>query len=105
MNPSSEFGISVFMLALAMAGLPFAPPPTDPCSLLKPADIQALAPTAKISSGVLTETGPLGGTCTYSWGPRTNEWGNTAVTVTVVDVAKAWPGGLSADAVKTESPR
>jgi hypothetical protein len=100
MNPSPEFGIRVFMVALALAGLRVAPPPQDPCSLLKPADIQPLAPTAKISSGVLTDNGPLGGTCTYSWGPRTNEWGTTALTVTVVDVAKAWPGGMSSDAVK-----
>jgi hypothetical protein len=102
----SKLGISVLIIGSAIvAGLAnsdaaAAAPPKDPCTLLKPADIQTLAPTAKISNGVVTENGPLGGTCKYSWGPRTNEWGDSAVTVTVVDASKAWPGGLSPDVIK-----
>jgi hypothetical protein len=101
------------MVALAIAGLRFTGPAgdditaaalaalaKDPCTLLKPADIQALAPNAKIGSGVLTENGPLGGTCAYRWGPRTSEWGETTLNVTVVNASQVWPGGLSADDIK-----
>jgi hypothetical protein len=66
--------------------------PQDPCALLKPADIQTLAPNAKIGSGVSSSTPPLGVGCTYSWGPRTREWGESAVTITIIDAAKGWVG-------------
>lgn len=98
------------MVALAIAGLrcaglvsddaTAAALPKDPCALLKPADIQALAPNAKIGSRVLTTNAPLAASCAYSWGPRTNEWGQTAVTVDVVDASRVWPGGLSAADIK-----
>jgi len=110
MNPYWKFRMRALMVALAIAGLRFAGPasgdataaalPKDPCALLKPADIQALAPNAKIGNGVLTTQAPLGATCTYSWGPRTSEWGETALSVTVVDASKVWPGGLSSDDIK-----
>ncbi len=109
MNPHWKLRMRALMVALVIAGLRFAglagdakaaAPPKDPCALLKPADIQALAPNAKIGSGVLTENGPLGGSCAYRWGPRTNEWGETALTVIVVDASKVWPGGLSSDGIK-----
>ena len=74
--------------------------PKDACALLKPADIQALAANAKIGSGVLTNNAPLGATCAYTWGPRTSEWGQTALNLIVVDTSKTWPGGLSGDAIK-----
>ena len=69
--------------------------PKDPCALLKPSDIQALAPNAKIGGRVLTENGPLGGTCAYRWGPRTSEWGETALSVTVVDASKVGGNALA----------
>jgi hypothetical protein len=110
MNPYWKFRMRALMVALAIAGLRFAGPasddataaalPKDPCALLKPADIQTLAPNAKIGSGVLTENGPLGGTCAYMWGPRTSEWGETTLSVTVVDASQVWPKGLSADDIK-----
>ncbi|SLM49819.1 protein of unknown function [Nitrospira japonica] len=31
---------------------------------------------------------PLGVACTYTWGPRTKEWGQSALTVAVIDVSK-----------------
>ena len=74
--------------------------PKDPCALLKPSEIQALAPNAKISRGVLTTNAPLGATCAYGWGPRTSEWGETALSIAVVDASKVWPAGLSADEIK-----
>jgi hypothetical protein len=90
------------MVALAIAGLRLAGPasddataatlPKDPCALVKPADIQALAPNAKIGSGVPTDNGSFGGSCAYSWGPRTNEWGQTALTIMIVDASKVYPG-------------
>jgi len=98
------------MVALAIAGLRFAGPssddataaalPKDPCALLKPADIQALDPNAKIGSGKLSESGPLGAGCDFSWGPRTNEWGQTGLGIAVIEASKVWPGGLSAGDIK-----
>jgi hypothetical protein len=87
------------MVGLAIAGgasdeATAAGLPKDVCTLLKPGDIQALAPGAKIGNGVLTNNAPLGATCAYKWGPRTNEWGETYVHLTVVDTSKAWPGGF-----------
>jgi hypothetical protein len=97
MNPYWKFGMRALMVALAMAGLRFAGPASDDitaaalskdaCALLKPADIQALDPNVKIGSGVLTENGPLGATCQYHWGPRTSEWGETALNVTLVNAS------------------
>ena len=110
MNPYWKFWMRALMVALAIAGLRFAGPaiddataaalPKDPCALLKPADIQALASNAKIGSGVLTTNAPLGATCAYSWGPRTSEWGETSLSVILVDASKVWPAGLSSDDIK-----
>jgi len=63
----------------------------DPCALLKPAEIQAVDANAKIGSGV-GETNPLGASCTYHWGPRTKEWGESALSIRLIDTSKAWPG-------------
>jgi hypothetical protein len=66
--------------------------PKDACALLKAAEIQALAPNAKIGNGVSDNMAPMGAGCTHTWGPRTREWGESALTITVIDAAKAWPG-------------
>jgi hypothetical protein len=104
MNPYWKFRMRALRVALAIAGLRFAglasddataaALPKDPCALLKPADIQALAPNAKIGSGVLTTEVPLGATCAYSWGPRTSEWGETAFSVTRRGRVESLAGGL-----------
>ena len=75
--------------------------PKDPCGLLKPAEIQAaLAPKATIGPGVpATDMAPLGVSCTYTWGPRTSQWGQSSVTVTVLDLSQAYPG-VSGDQLK-----
>src|SRR5438876_11896703 len=99
MNPHTRLRMRAVIVASAIAAT-VAAMPKDPCALLKPADIQALAPNAKIGSGALTESGPLGGTCVYRWGPRTSEWGETALNITVVDTSKTWPGGLSSNDIK-----
>ena len=65
--------------------------PKDPCALLKPAEVQVLASNAKIGGGV-SNANPMGVGCTYTWGPRTREWGESALTITVIDASKAWPG-------------
>ena len=104
-------GIAVLLAGSASSAVAGALP-KDPCALLKPAEIQALAPNATIGSGVSDASmAPLGVACTYTWGPRTREWGQSAVTITVIDASKAWPGtradvireGLLAK-VKTEGP-
>jgi len=68
--------------------------PQDPCALLKPTEIQAaVAPNANIGTGVPAKNMlPLGVECSYTWGPRTKEWGESNFTVTVIDGSKAWPG-------------
>jgi hypothetical protein len=109
MNRSWMPRMKVLVVAMPLAALQFAglagddasaaAPPKDPCALLKPADIQTLDPNAKISNGVSTEKSALGSMCQYLWGPRTSEWGQTSLIVTVVEVSKVWPG-LNADQVK-----
>lgn len=75
--------------------------PKDPCALLKPAEIQALAKNAKIGSGVsTTEPATFGVACTYEWGPKTREWGMSSLRIKVTDASKVSPGGLSPDAIK-----
>jgi len=76
-----------------------AAPPKDPCALLKPADIQALAPNAT-GAGLKAENDRAGTGCTYTWGPRTKEWGQNTLTLTVAKVSDLWPGGLSPNDVK-----
>jgi hypothetical protein len=70
-----------------------AAPPNDPCALLKPTEIQTLAPSAAIRSGVASvSTLPLAATCVYTWGPRSDKWGDSQLTLTVMDTSKAYPG-------------
>ena len=104
MNPYWKFRMRPPMAGLAIAVLLFPGPatdgttaaalPKDPCALLKPAEIQsALDPKANVGSGVpATGTLPLGVSCTYTWGPRTNEWGQSSLGITVIDASKAWQG-------------
>ena len=89
------FGLAIAVLRLtASAGEADARAlPKDPCALLTPAEIQVLASNAKIGSGVSDASmAPMGIACTYSWGPRTREWGESALTITVIDASRAWPG-------------
>src|SRR5262249_5393607 len=110
MKPHSKFRLSLIIgLAIAMLGLAgFASRdanagtlPKDPCALLRPAEIQALAPNDKIGSGVPDTGGaPMAVMCTYSWGSRNTEWGQTSLAIEFTDVSKVWPGGLSPDDIK-----
>jgi len=93
-------GLAIGVLQLAGSASHAAALPKDPCALLKPAEIQTLAPNAKIGTGVLdTSTAPLGVGCTYTWGPRSPEWGESALVITVIDASQAWPG-LSPDQIQ-----
>lgn len=93
-------GLAIGVLQLAGSASDAAALPKDPCALLKPAEIQTLAPNAKIGSGVLdASTAPLGVGCTFTWGPRTPEWGESALTITVIDASKGWPG-MSPDLIQ-----
>lgn len=98
-------------LGLALAVLRFAGPasddvsaaalPKDPCALITPAEVRAaLDANTDIGSGVPdASTLPLGVGCTYTWGPRTKEWGQSALTITVIDASQAWQG-LSSDLIQ-----
>ncbi len=93
-------GLAVGVLQLAGSAAHAAALPKDPCALLKPAEIQTLAPNAKIGSGFLdTSMAPLGVGCRYTWGPRTPEWGESALTITVMDASQSSPG-VSPDLIR-----
>ena len=97
-------GVTVLTVLIGGSGGAGATPatlPKDPCALLKPAEIQALAPNAKIGSGVSTPD-PAGFVvgCTYEWGPRNREWGTSSLMISVTDASKVWPAGLSPDDIK-----
>ena len=93
--------IAVIRFAGSASDAAAASLPKDPCALLKPAEIQALASNDKIGSGVLdTSAAPLALMCTYSWGPETAEWGQSSLAIEVTDASKVWPGGLSPDDIK-----
>jgi hypothetical protein len=67
--------------------------PQDPCALLKASEIQALDPGAKIGNGVPDKSAaPIAAACKYSWGPRSDKWGDTELTIAVIDASKGWPG-------------
>ena len=66
--------------------------PKDPCALLKPEEVQSLAAGAKVSSGKAQPGAPLATSCTWTWGPRTKEWGESSVMVMVMDMTKAYSG-------------
>jgi len=104
MNPSGKFHMRHLAIGLLIALAQFVGPamnnvtagtlPKDPCALLTAAEIQtAVAPNGKIGNGVpAKDMLPLGVNCTYTWGPRTKEWGESALSITVIDASKAWPG-------------
>src|SRR5437588_6901358 len=94
------FSLTTFVaIVVLFAGAAAAQGATkDPCALLKPAEIQALDPNAKIGNGV-AETNALGAACNFTWGPRTREWGESGLAITVLDAPKAWPG-LGPDVIK-----
>src|SRR4029077_18108689 len=110
MSPYRKFRMTPVMVGLVIAVIRFAGAatnaaaaslPKDPCALLKPAEIQALIPNAKIGTRVsTTNTLPLVVSCEYGWGDRNNEWGETTLGVAITDVSKVWPGGLSPDDIK-----
>jgi len=88
-------------LALTLlTGIAVATP--DPCSLLKPHDLQAIAPGASLGPGTLTKQPEIGSaTCSYQWGPRGNAAsGHSNLHVTVSDASKAFPG-TSGEMIKT----
>ena len=103
MNRSGYCRVLPFLFVLGVAGFsrgrvppasPFGPKlPKEPCALLTPAEIQAaVAPGAKVGAGVRdTSAAPLAVSCSYTWGPRTPQWGESSITVMVMDVTKAWP--------------
>ena len=109
MSPYWKFRMTPLMVRLAIAVLRLASSasdatagalPKDPCALLKSDEIQTLASNAKLGSGVVDTTmAPLGVACTYTWGPRTREWGESALQITVIDVSKAY-AGVSPDLIQ-----
>ncbi len=100
MTPSMVELVLAVVVLVGAAGEAAAALPADPCALLEPAEIQTLAPNATIGSGVLdTSMAPLGVGCTYTWGPRSPEWGESALTITVIDASKGWPG-VSPDQIR-----
>jgi hypothetical protein len=111
MGTRKELRLTPRMVGLIIAFLQFAGHgsnevsagalPKDPCALLNPAEVQAaLDANTNIGSGVPDTTAlPLAVGCTYTWGPRTKEWGQSVLTITVIDALKGWQG-MSPDLIK-----
>jgi hypothetical protein len=113
MHPSRSFklrilgaGLGLAVVVSGNAGAVSRPPhgptlPKDPCGLIKAAEIQAaLAPGTTVGSGVQdTTAAPLAVGCRYTWGPRTPQWGESSITINVMDASKAWPD-LSTDQIR-----
>ncbi|MFN7943422.1 MAG: hypothetical protein U0X73_17655 [Thermoanaerobaculia bacterium] len=110
MNRARQIGSRALLVAWAIAGWRAASPAgddaaaaaqlKDACALLAPADIQALDPQAKIPQGEPTSGAPLATGCEYRWGPSTKEWGQTFLTLALIDASRVWPGGLTADDIR-----
>jgi hypothetical protein len=69
-----------------------ATPAKDPCTLLKPAEIQTVASGAQIGNGVQTSMATIGAECAYTWGPRSSKWGDPSVKITILDARSAYAG-------------
>ena len=89
MSSGRKWAGLAILLAAPVGGAAAAALPKDPCALLTPAEIQAaLAPNAKVGNGVADASmAPLGVACSYKWGPRTPQWGESSVSVTVIEVS------------------
>lgn len=74
--------------------------PKDPCALLKPAEVQGLASNATVGSGVPRIELPVGVSCDYAWGTRTPGWGQTMLSIHVINLSQVYPGGLTAADIK-----
>ncbi len=87
------------ILGLAMAALHRQSPPKDPCTLLKPAEVRALAPGAHVGAGVSsTVSAELGSfACMYKWesGPKATAV-NYQLQVRVSDASRLFPGTSAA---------
>ena len=87
---------AVFILGLALAGsrTTGSPAPKDPCTLLTLAEVQTLAPGAKIGPGVSSKVEEMAVACEWTWGA-----GNTAQSLQVIvgDNAKMYPGTSPGD--------
>ena len=87
---------TALVLGLAVAGsrTTGSPAPKDPCTLLTPAEVQTLAPGAKIGPGVSSKVEEMAVACEWKWGA-----GNTAQSLQVIlgDNAKMYPGTSPSD--------
>jgi hypothetical protein len=90
-----ETNALILGLVVATAGSASAALPKDPCALLKPAEVQTLAPNAKIGAGAAsTVSAALGAfACEYKWGTGGNAVsGLYTLQVIVSDLSKTYPG-------------
>lgn len=84
---AAAFGVAASSAALAQGA-------KAPCSLLKPAEVQALNPAAPVGAGVPSTVPPLGTlVCEYKWAPPQSPAPvNYRLLVMVTEAAKMWPG-------------
>ena len=87
--PAKSTLVAAALIALATSPAASAQSvPKAPCALLKPAEVQALAPSAKVGDGVAGTLQPLGtATCTYKLTGT-----KLKLDIEVTEAAKAWPG-------------
>jgi hypothetical protein len=82
------------LVALLLSGSPRVSSSPDPCTVLKQADVQAFAGSAKVGVAVATTLAAgMGASCQYRWGtgasPAAGLW---TLVVTVGEASKQYPG-------------
>jgi hypothetical protein len=83
------------LVIVATVGSRSEPAPKDPCTLLKPAEVQALSPREQIGPGVSsTVSAALNSfACEYKWGKGGNAVGGLySLQVIITEESKAYPG-------------
>jgi hypothetical protein len=90
---ADAFVVGVVLAAVGVIGSALAAEqPGDGCSILKPAEIQTLAGSAKVDA--VASTDGLGSRlCQYKWGTGGNvQSGKSYLNVSVTETSKAFPG-------------
>ena len=84
-----------FLIGVILSGaFRAAPSPPDPCTVLKQADIQALAGSAKVGAAVATTLpAGMGASCRYIWGAGASAAaGRWSLDINIGEASKLYPG-------------
>jgi hypothetical protein len=90
--------LAALFLATFAGDAAAGPLPKDPCAILKAEDLRSIASTT-VGSGRPEVSAPIAAGCTYTWGPKSEKWGQTTLSFFVSDLSKAYPG-MNPDLIK-----